>query len=332
MAEVSVKIMESSNRQVWADSLTGLCILYMLAMHVAICINVTNYALPFFYFFMPWFFYKSGMYYKEQPPKEVFRKDFRRLLTPFISFNLIAFFVIHIVRGDLFDIKNIFSAIKAFLSTGTIYENAPLWFLFSLISVRIIHSVVIKFTPPRNRSLWLYLEALAALLFALMLFGFNINKPQWIGPIFLGLFFFVMGNIIKFSHLSKFWIVVFFIIYDISCYILPETNMAVNTIKGNVFLYLLWCIFSIIALFLFGTLLEIVGRKNCGLAYIGKSSMVFYVTHWPILQIMKESDYLKDTLDPVALYMVIFISLLVSGVVLNKIFHIRQLRFLMGNI
>lgn len=42
-------------------------------------------------FFMAWFFYKSGMFYKDRNFNEVFRYGIKRLIVPAIVFSLIGF-------------------------------------------------------------------------------------------------------------------------------------------------------------------------------------------------------------------------------------------------
>ena len=39
---------------------------------------------PYLHFFMPWFFYKSGQFFKKRDAKELIEKDTRKLLYPFI--------------------------------------------------------------------------------------------------------------------------------------------------------------------------------------------------------------------------------------------------------
>ena len=56
-------------RDLATDSMAGILILYMFFTHICQHLNMTESSLylmleRFFYFFMPWFFFKSGYYFK----------------------------------------------------------------------------------------------------------------------------------------------------------------------------------------------------------------------------------------------------------------------------
>lgn len=84
------------------DAVGGLLIMYMMLTHL-----YGHYEVPkgVFYlgvsqlltFFMAWFFFKAGMFYKQERPKDVFIKKFNRLLVPFVIYSIIGY-VVYVVR------------------------------------------------------------------------------------------------------------------------------------------------------------------------------------------------------------------------------------------
>lgn len=66
---------ENIRRQSHIDSVAGLLIIHMILGHciqVTDCRDLTLYKwMQVLSFFMPWFFFKSGMFYKERKPVEV---------------------------------------------------------------------------------------------------------------------------------------------------------------------------------------------------------------------------------------------------------------------
>ena len=69
----------------YLDIASGIMIIWVLLYHALypmLELNILS-KIPFLYFFMPWFFYKSGYMFNVNTNKELFRKDFRKLLLPF---------------------------------------------------------------------------------------------------------------------------------------------------------------------------------------------------------------------------------------------------------
>lgn len=71
------------------DATAGLLILFMIYGHVMSWTNLTE-AHSFivldriFCFFMPWFFFKAGMFYKQEKIDLVCKAGYKRLLVPYI--------------------------------------------------------------------------------------------------------------------------------------------------------------------------------------------------------------------------------------------------------
>ena len=122
------------------DFISGLLILYMVFIHVCQWFGYNDR--PFFLnsfkifgFFMPWFFFKGGMFFQYRKIKDVTINSFKRLLKPYILWStiglLIYFIIFEILSGTnlaYFFRKEIFSL----LFFGSVFGNLPLWFLITL--------------------------------------------------------------------------------------------------------------------------------------------------------------------------------------------------------
>ena len=78
------------------DLAGGILILWIMAFHAMNNCKVFGEAdarvvLPFLTFSMPWFFYKSGLFFKVMPLREGVAKDVRKLLIPFLKWSLIGY-------------------------------------------------------------------------------------------------------------------------------------------------------------------------------------------------------------------------------------------------
>lgn len=79
----------------YLDNLCGLLIINMIFMvHLAGFSGVGDSTLMYYVkmslgFFMSWFFFKAGMFFKEQPIKTIVRSSSKRLLVPYVVFNIL---------------------------------------------------------------------------------------------------------------------------------------------------------------------------------------------------------------------------------------------------
>lgn len=105
MAQISItKMKMTSERDNTLDCACGILIIHMILGHIFQWSQLT--ATHFYrwmnilYFFMPWFFFKAGIFYKKTPVKKVLSTGFRRLIVPFIALSLIghAFLCISFVQ------------------------------------------------------------------------------------------------------------------------------------------------------------------------------------------------------------------------------------------
>ena len=210
----------------YLDTASGILLLHMICYHCwqwaelppdAIWLRILS-------FFMPWFFFKSGMFYKNQSADKVIKKCFRKLIIPFLIFSII---------GEIFDIIrilsigaqwNIISGIKtiigSLLKTGAIFGNYPLWFLPSLFAVRIIYNCLNK--TKRHESLWLLL-IIPILLFYTVKIA-HIELPYYLYNVPTGLMFYMLGDKLRHIRLSNIILISIVTLYLISVIFCPQIN------------------------------------------------------------------------------------------------------------
>ena len=141
-----------SARDSGIDTLAGFFVVYIAIGHALNLYHIPSYNLcpsPFLYFFMPWFFYKGGMFFRYKDEKEAFRQNTKRLLKPFIIWTVVGILAYNFIA--LFSHSSIHGPkrwLYEMLVDGSIYENKPLWFLLSLMIVKTIANSIVKIPPP----------------------------------------------------------------------------------------------------------------------------------------------------------------------------------------
>ena len=128
------------------DVVAGALILFMIFGHVMSWTSLTETCTfinldRILCFFMPWFFFKAGMFFKQTNLTEVLKAGYRRLLVPYILWGgvgIASYYMPAVILGrePLNDV--ILLEIKAILLSGKIDGNSAIWFLLSLFFARII--------------------------------------------------------------------------------------------------------------------------------------------------------------------------------------------------
>lgn len=142
------KIESVSKRMRHLDIVAGILITYMVYVHVSQFFDFENVAFSkilqhLFGFFMPWFFFKGGMFFRDSPLRKIIYGGFKRLMVPYIIWTIIGVLVLSIIRYEHGIAFNFLTCIKGTLGclalTGSVSGNLPLWFLLTLYLVRLIY-------------------------------------------------------------------------------------------------------------------------------------------------------------------------------------------------
>lgn len=265
------------------DVVAGLLIVHVILGHIFQWAHMNSFYAPVnraLIFFMPWFFFKSGMYFKDKPINQVLLNT-KRLLLPFAVFSLIGQFfwsIMMYVDGDREISHYLLSPFKTLFAEGAINGNLPLWFLLTLCVVQCVYSLV-----QSKRGLVL----VVSLLVAYLLNEIGYSKPYLLANCCSGLFFYSAGHILKeyqyktpIALLSMIIVIAILLIYP------SMVDMRSNQLLcGN---YLIWCLYSLAAITTINYLsrhlkFELITKP---ISFIGRNSMIFYVLHWIIMTIV----------------------------------------------
>ena len=140
-----------SNRDYSLDAVCGLMIIYMIYGHICLWSGVEQIELfpRLLFYFMPWFFFKSGMFFREKTLKKEFVNGVKKLIVPYIVFSIIGqlvFYLMWIAKGETSCQLYILAPLRTLLHEGAVVGNSPLWFLLSLFCVKIIFDeIYVKF-------------------------------------------------------------------------------------------------------------------------------------------------------------------------------------------
>lgn len=257
----------------------GLMILHMMFFHF--CVS-TIYGSQLYYtilhplsFFMAWFFFKSGMFYKEREIKDVLKTNFIKLIVPAIVFSALGFFCYLFFEQPGFRFSYELGFLYVF---GSLRGNVPIWFLFSLFAVQMLFSIM------RKCKINIYCIALLAL--GLYIFNKHIGlRPYWTYNIPLGLMFFTLGQVFKDIQYYRIPIIICIIVFCGLFFFHTDINFR-DGVFSPAIVALPWT--------LAGCILTNVLFKSfpsiciAPLRFFGEHAMEFYCTHIIIIYMIEQ--------------------------------------------
>lgn len=306
------------SRIIYINVVSGIMISWMILVH---CVFFSHQSVPFlhfFGFFMPWFFYKSGMFFFPIESKAQLKKDANKLLRFFLVYSFIGWIiwsVLGLIDGSLGWRGCLYKPVSDFIHHGSISANGALWFLLSLFFVRQLCNVLIKKIPSPILAVICFVIAVT-----LNAIGWQ-NHSWWFGNVFSGMCFFLWGywlNDKESNRVIFFLSALFYTFVIIACFMewisdFPYLYMHANKMhKGN---YLLFFPTALAGIIIINNLFRILCKyiKFRVLEYIGKNSMTFYTTHWILLVIITfGANYFFNLNES----HIIFLVLLVASVML----------------
>lgn len=284
MKNININI--QSHRDVYLDSIAGLLIIFMIYGHCAQMAQERDnilyiYGSKCLYFFMAWFFYKSGKFHKKNDTLTIVRKSTNRLIKPFIIYSVIGQFLhniyLYFVVHDSNWIHYILSPIKHIYMYEAVEWNMPLWFLLTLFCVKIIFNVLINLISP----IWCIIISLFV---SCLLAQVELHTPVIIYNLWISLFFYGLGFYLGNRTITKKIIFVCVLFYIISIIFPSFVDIRTNRIlTGH---YVNWVIYCIFAVIFFNGIFSYVCKSEKFLSYIGKHSMFLFCIHWIFLEII----------------------------------------------
>lgn len=269
-------------RDLSIENISGLLIIYMILHHIfqwsgLNVINQTYWMRPLS-FFMAWFFYKSGMFYKDRKCKEILLGGGKKLLIPYVLFSLIGHLLQCVkifMEGDTNWEHYVLSPFKQIIISGSLSGNLALWFLPSLLAVQFLYTWLQKYVRDE-------LIVLFGLVVAYTLHSTDICRPLYIGNVSLGLSVFAFGHAIREFQYKHLMFISFGILY-LLLLMLDVGSIGFRSNGEGEDSYLLPVLFSLCGCIVINNLFQKGQWRIWILKYVGERAMSFYVIHWLVL-------------------------------------------------
>ena len=314
-------------REKYIDVVAGFMIALMIYQH---CLYFSHFHEPVSYylvgFIMPFFFYKSGMFFTPKQQSTLMKKDANKLLRSFVVYSFVGWVVWCAcgLIGESLSIKDcIVRPIRLFFRHGDISGNEALWFLLSLFIVRQCANIMLKKTHPFVLSVICFL--LAFTLYALGWYRYS----WWFGNIFSGMCFFGLGYWLKGKNNT---IVIMLSIVFLSFVVFansvgwiqsfPRLSMHRNRMLcGSYLLFYPVALAGIIVINgIFRYLCKFIKFRI--LEYIGVNAMNFYVTHWILFVfVVFAAKQIFNIDSPVILYAILLGASILLLPIINEILN-----------
>lgn len=321
-----------NKRLSYIDNVAGIMIPWMILGHCSLFsgFGIPGYSILSFY--MPWFFYKSGMFFKTRNCQELIKTDYKKFIIPFWVYSLIGWFVWSVcglIDGSQSLSSCFLKPLNSMALRGYITGNSALWFLLSLFIIRQISNVLLQ-RPLSPLVLSIICFALA---FSLYYFGWY-NYSWWFGNIFSGMCFFLLGYLMNNKKPNRF-LTILALLFFVTCLLLelfrlvdfPYLYMHANKMnRGN---YILFYPLAFSGIILTNRFFEILSSKMkfSLLNYIGRNSMNFYVTHWILLTIVSfMAKYFFHVESSIILFVILVISCIVFLPLISLVINYKNKR------
>lgn len=286
------------------DAVGGVLIIYMVITHLPPRLGVVNYAFndilsTTLFFFMAWFYFKSGMLAKSLSPIETIHKYSKKLLVTYLLYSAIGL-VVGIVLVCVGDSESISTYIRTKVLSylymcGSIDGNLPLWFLPSLFFVIVIGSLVREY---RIRPIYTFVGALV-LFECIVSIKWFVKQDDGVFPIPyflinvpLGYVFYYLGSFFKRNcsdGVSAFCSVIIYLM----ALLFP---LSFDFRTGNtaaLYMPLQYVLCSIGGIIMFNYIFRIIpGVFIRPLSYVGRNAMLIFVSHWIFIDLAKMTQLL----------------------------------------
>ena len=278
------------------DILCGICIIRMVSLHImAFCGQEDQEwwgeVMRWSFFFMSFFFFKAGFFNKGTSAGTDFdylKDRTKRLLVPYLTSGLIGAAVYFSYYYPLVDrYKKFVEPLEwshIWMKSG-FYGNSPIWFLFSFFVVY----MMVRYIDKVKHLCWL-----TVLFPALSYLAYRTgnNVPMSLGNVFIACYFFYLGRlwqgvmqrVKRRPMMAVSWLMV--VNFAVLGFVLPGTyNMSQNIFTGNALMAVVRA--SLVLCGLSGVLLTLNVPRIPWLCFIGEHSMVFFISHYPMLYFYK---------------------------------------------
>lgn len=278
------------------DILCGICIIRMVSLHImAFCGQEDQEwwgeVMRWSFFFMSFFFFKAGFFNKgtsSGTDMDYLRDRSKRLLVPYVTSGVIGLVVYFSFYFPLVDrYKKFVEPLEwshIWMKSG-FYGNSPIWFLFSFFVVY----MMVRYIDKVKHLCWLTIFFPAISYWA---YRTGNNVPMSLGNVFIACYFFYLGRLWQWAMcrfevrrlMAASWLMV--LLFVVLGFVAPGTyNMSQNIFTGNALMAVVRA--TLVLCGLSGVLLTARVPRIPWLCFIGEHSMVFFISHYPMLYFYK---------------------------------------------
>lgn len=278
------------------DILCGICIIRMVSLHImAFCGQEDQEwwreVMRWSFFFMSFFFFKAGFFNKgtsSGTDMDYLKDRSKRLLVPYVTSGVIGLVVYFSFYFPLVDrYKKFVEPLEwshIWMKSG-FYGNSPIWFLFSFFVVY----MMVRYIDKVKHLCWLTVFFPAISYWA---YRTGNNVPMSLGNVFIACYFFYLGRLWQWAMcrfevrrlMAVSWLMV--LLFVVLGFVAPGTyNMSQNIFTGNALMAVVRA--TLVLCGLSGVLLTAKVPRIPWLCFIGEHSMVFFISHYPMLYFYK---------------------------------------------
>lgn len=278
------------------DILCGICIIRMVSLHImAFCGQEEQEwwgeVMRWSFFFMSFFFFKAGFFNKgtsSGTDMDYLKDRSKRLLVPYVTSGVIGLVVYFSFYFPLVDrYKKFVEPLEwshIWMKSG-FYGNSPIWFLFSFFVVY----MMVHYIDKVKHLCWLTILFPALSYWA---YRTGNNVPMSLGNVFIACYFFYLGRLWQWAMcrfeirrlMAASWLMV--LLFVVLGFVAPGTyNMSQNIFTGNALMAVVRA--TLVLCGLSGVLLTARVPRIPWLCFIGEHSMVFFISHYPMLYFYK---------------------------------------------
>ena len=278
------------------DILCGICIIRMVSLHImAFCGQEDQEwwreVMRWSFFFMSFFFFKAGSFNKgtsSGTDMDYLKDRSKRLLVPYVTSGVIGLVVYFSFYFPLVDrYKKFVEPLEwshIWMKSG-FYGNSPIWFLFSFFVVY----MMVRYIDKVKHLCWLTVFFPAISYWA---YRTGNNVPMSLGNVFIACYFFYLGRLWQWAMcrfevrrlMAVSWLMV--LLFVVLGFVAPGTyNMSQNIFTGNALMAVVRA--TLVLCGLSGVLLTAKVPRIPWLCFIGEHSMVFFISHYPMLYFYK---------------------------------------------
>lgn len=319
-------------RQVHLDNVSGMMICYMMLMHILLWkkIPLENDSLWLepLKFFMFWFFFKSGMFFREKPTKVKISGGARKLLVPFVVFSILGYIlsVYHLwTSEDTNWVHYFLTPIKELIVAGSIGGNDVLWFLTSLFMVQVLFNELVK----RKMKPWMMV--FIPLLIAFVCHALGISKPAYLANVSIGIAFYSLGYLLRdFQYKRRNFLMAFVVYILIMLFCPSHIDLRTNALNANgyyilaIFFSMAGCV-SINYIFKHIPVIPIVN-------YVGIKSMDFYVMHMLVLGVVTTIPWEQMGVSNAVEFMIMCASCLIVPAIVGTLLEHSKYSWMLGKV